>query len=229
MALALAIASSVAKATCCGLGTAGAQSPRRSGAVLRVIRTRSLGSVAARLRISPNGAAISLGLGPGAGRAPTGRTARISSKSSTDSVSETWSVPVSSGAVVGRRAGRVEVLEPAVVVVGAAEEDRGSVGRGDGAQVGLLGLARPGQHRGEQPFGSCASIRPGRRSRRPARRSPPSPGRPSLWCEVQQDPGAALLPQLHRLGAMLTGVGEAEGGEGARDEGSRDRRRRRAR
>ena len=60
MALALAIASSVANATCCGLGTAGAQSPRRSGAVLRVIRTRPAGSVAARLRISPNGAASSV-------------------------------------------------------------------------------------------------------------------------------------------------------------------------
>ena len=36
----------------------------------------------------------------------------------------------------------------------------------------------------------------------------------SLGGEVEQDPSAALLPQLHRLGAMLPDMGEPEGGEG---------------
>jgi hypothetical protein len=60
MAFALAIASSVPSATCCGFGMAGAQSPRRIGAVWRVILTRPAGSVAARPRIRPKGAGISV-------------------------------------------------------------------------------------------------------------------------------------------------------------------------
>ena len=61
MALALAIASSRGEGDVLRAGDApGAQSPRRSGAVLRVIRTWPSVSLAARLRISPNGAASSV-------------------------------------------------------------------------------------------------------------------------------------------------------------------------
>jgi hypothetical protein len=60
MAFAAAITSPLAKAMCCGLGTAGAQEPRRSGAVLSVIRTVPPALMAARLRSRPKGAASSV-------------------------------------------------------------------------------------------------------------------------------------------------------------------------
>ena len=124
---------------------------------------------------------------------------------------------------IGRRAGRAEVLEPALIVVGVAEEESCAVRRGDRIQVGLIGAAGPGKLRCQQPISSAH--RPGRVGAFDGQRTDRSGGRSdrSLWREIEQDPGAALFPQLHRLGAMLPDVGETEVRESARDEGSRHR------
>jgi hypothetical protein len=52
--------SSVRRAMYCGSTTAGAHSPRRSGAVCSTMVTWRPGSVAVRVRIVPKGAAISV-------------------------------------------------------------------------------------------------------------------------------------------------------------------------
>ena len=88
MTFAHAIASSVAKATSWGLDTPGAQSPRRSGVVLKVMRTRPPGSLADQLRMRPKGAVISVD-SPGT-RPSTERKNSVDwSKSSIDSVIDT--------------------------------------------------------------------------------------------------------------------------------------------
>ena len=65
------------------------------------------------------------------------------------------------GGAGARRAGGEEVGEPAVGVggVGAAEEHRRAVGRGDRGEVRLVGAALARQQRGEQPLGALGRAR----------------------------------------------------------------------
>ena len=82
------------------------------------------------------------------------------------------------------------------------------------------GRPRPGRGCGGAPARAAPSRAPrrpaGRRSRRRARRRR---RRRAGRLGVEQHPRLALLPQLHRLGAVRAGVAEPERGEGARDRG----------
>ena len=213
MAWALAMASSVVNATCCGLGIAGAQSPRRSGAVLRVIRTLpvGVGGRSAADQTERRGELDGLARDEAEHRAveQCGLVEVVDRLGERDPVGPGHE-PVAAGTVAGGE----EVGQPAVGIgARTAEEDGGAVGGGDRAEVGLLGLADAGQDRGEQLLGplrrtvGIGTLQPQRADRGRSGRHRP------VWCGVQQDPGTALLPQLHGLGAVLTGVGEPEGGQ----------------
>ena len=219
--------SSVAKATCCGSVTPGCHSlPRRSTDTLRQTRTEPSGLATARLRTSPNGAAISeLCCGLQAQHRPVEQRGlvepveRLGQRDVVD-VGDADAGAPSAGRAVARRGGKsdsqlVSSSAPVrqkntEVPSGAATADRsasagprrrGSIGASSAcARVG--GVRRVG---GLQADGG---------NRGAGRVLVQADGR------VQQHPGAALLPQLHRLGPVLPGVGETQRGQRALDRGS---------
>ena len=95
---------------------------------------------------------------------------------------------------------------PAVGRVGAAEEHRRAVGRGDRRQVRLPRPAVARQHRRQQPLGAARGAdRVGALDRDRGHARPVRRGR----LVVDEDARLAVAPQLHRLRAVLAGVAEA--------------------
>lgn len=111
----------------------------------------------------------------------------------------------------GVRIQQAEVTEPAVRVacVGAAEEHRCPVRRGDRGQVGFVRPVAARQHGCEQPLGP-----PGGAWRvRALHRDGAHRGAFPAVRGVDQDARFTLPPQLHRLGPVFSTVDEAEAGE----------------